>query len=123
MDMFLEAKQYLGGINGFDQIIGYFLSDRLLHDMFLFGLSDHHYRHFGMQTLDLLQRLQTRHTRHVLIQKNDVRHGLVQHVYRIFSISSGGQFVPLTLQINDIRLQQVYLVVNPKYLAHNVSIY
>ncbi len=80
MDMFLEAKQYLTRVNGFDQVIGYLLADRLLHDMFLFGLGDHHYRHFRMQTFDLLQRLQTRHTRHVLIQENDSRYSLSQHV-------------------------------------------
>ena len=72
VDMFLEAQQDLTRVDGFDEVIGYLLADRLLHDMLLFGLGDHHHRHFRMQTFDLLQGLQSRHARHVLVQKDDV---------------------------------------------------
>ena len=80
MHMFLEAHQDLTRVDGFDEVVGDLLADSLLHDMFLFGLGDHHYRHFGVQALHLLERLETRHSRHVLIQEYDSRHRLRQAI-------------------------------------------
>ena len=97
--MLLEAKEDLRGVDRFNEIIGYLLPDRLLHDMFLFRLGDHHNRHFRMQALDLLQGLQTRHTRHVLIQENDVeligywRLDIGKQLQGILTIGSGDDFV------------------------------
>ena len=73
MNMFLQAKQNLTRVHGFNQVIGDLLSDGLLHDMLFLRFGNHHHRHLRMNTLDLLQRLQTRHTRHVLIQEHDIK--------------------------------------------------
>ena len=67
MNMLLETQQDLARVNGLDQVIGYLLAYCLFHDVLLFGFGDHHYRHFGAQSFDLLQGLQTGHSGHVLI--------------------------------------------------------
>ena len=125
MDMRLEAQEYLAGINRLDQIIGYLLADSLLHDMLLFRFGNHNHRYFGMQTFDLLKRFQSRHSRHVLVQEDDTESGMLmtENFQRILAVTGGNDFVVLLFQINNVRLQQVYLVINPKYSVHSSSIY
>ena len=91
--------------------------------MFLFGLGDHHYRHFGVQALHLLERLESGHTRHVFIQEDNGRHRFRQAVQGIFAIRGSRHVIAFAFEVNDIRLQEIYLIINPEYLAHNVSIY
>ena len=76
-----------------------------------------------MQALHLLQRLKACHAGHVLIQKDDVGLGSGQYIQGIVTVAGGDHIVVLTFQVNDIRLQQIYFVINPKYSVHSVSIY
>ena len=73
VDMLLQAQQYLAGVDGLDEVVGYLLADSLLHDALLLALGDHNDGYLGMQALDLLERLQSVQARHVLVQKDDVR--------------------------------------------------
>ena len=120
--MFLEAQEDLGGIDGLYQIVGYLLSDSLLHDMLFFAFGDHHHRYFRTQTFYLLQRLQPVHTRHVLVKKDNIKLPVLDNINSVLSVGGCCYVVVFSFQINDIRLQQVYLIINPKYLAHNFSI-
>ena len=43
VDVLLECQQNLIGIHGLDQIVGYLLSDGLVHDVFFLALGHHHH--------------------------------------------------------------------------------
>ena len=93
MNMFLEAQQDLTWVNRLDEIIGYLFPDSLLHDMLFLAFRDHYHGHFRMDALEFLQRFQTCHTGHVLIEKNDVARRSSKPVKRIFSIACCYNFV------------------------------
>ena len=55
VDMLFQTKQYLTRVDGLDEIVGYFLSDGLLHDLLFLGLGDHHHGQGRVHAFDLLQ--------------------------------------------------------------------
>ena len=74
-----------------------------------------------MPAFDFLQGLQTCHAGHVLVKEDDVEH-TVDNIQCILAVAGGDDLIAFVFQIDDIGLQQVYLVVNPEYLSHNASI-
>jgi len=67
MDILLERKQNLIGIDGLDEIVGYLLSDGLLHNVLLFALGNHHHRYRRVNLLEFSQGFQTAYSRHLLV--------------------------------------------------------
>ena len=54
LDMLLEAKQYLVGVDRFDEVVGNLLTYGLLHYILLFALGNHHHGRFGVQPFEFL---------------------------------------------------------------------
>ena len=51
----LQGKQYLARINGFYQVVGYFRTYGLFHNVFLFALGNHHHRGLRLYLFHLLE--------------------------------------------------------------------
>ena len=118
MDMLLEAQQYLAWVDGLDEVVGYLLADRLLHDTLLLALGNHHHGQLGVQALDLLQGFQSRQTGHVLVQENDIQRLLPTDVNRVLSVGSCQHFIVFTAKIDKVGGQEVDFVVRPKDSVH-----
>ena len=70
--MFFNGKQYLVGIDRFDEIVADFPTEGFIHDMLFFALGNHNDGDLRKGGLDLREGFKTAESRHVLIKKNDV---------------------------------------------------
>ena len=111
----LEGEEDLVRVEGLDQVIGHLGTDRLLHDVLLLALCDHHTGQVRTAFLDALQRLQSGESRHVLVEKHHIHDAFIlQCLQQGRTIRETGDLVSLALQEEDVRLQQVDLIVGPE---------
>ena len=115
MDILLDREEQLVGIYRFDQIICDLISDRLIHDAFLLTFSHHHDRHIRSDLLDMRQRLQPSQARHILIEKNNIKRLFLTAVNSVLPAHHRNDLIPFVLQEQDMRFQQINLVISPKY--------
>ena len=114
VQVLLQGKQNLCGVDGLYQVIGNLGPDGLLHDILLLALGDHDYGHTGGLLLDAVQCLQSVQAGHVLIQQNEVEGLFCATVQGIIAVGHGFYDIPFFLQIQDMCFQQLYLVIYPK---------
>ena len=72
MDVLLECQQDLVGVDRLDEVVGYLLSDGLVHDVFLLALGHHDHRGLWRYLLDALQGFQSAQSRHHLVEQHQV---------------------------------------------------
>ena len=124
VDVLLQRQQYLVGVDGLNQVVGYLRADGLLHDVLLLALGDHHYGHGRRHAalLDARQRLQAAQARHVLVKQHQVEGLLAAEVDGVGSVGSLHHLVAFLLQKQDVGAQQLNLVVNPQQssIAHSL---
>ena len=77
VDVFLQRKQYLTGVYGLDEVIGYFRADGLFHDVLFFALGAHHHGRGRLYFLDALQRFEPRKAGHHLVEHDKVEVALL----------------------------------------------
>ncbi len=53
LGVLLDRKEYLVGVDGLDEIVGYLAAEGLVHNVFLFALGNHYYRHARVEALYL----------------------------------------------------------------------
>ena len=121
MHMLLQAQQNLTRINRFNKVIGNLRANSLFHDMLLFALRYHHHRHIRPNRLQRLQRLQTAQSRHVLIQEHNIHRLIAEHINSVLTVRRAQHLIAFFFQVDDIRLQQLHLVICPQYRIHNIT--
>jgi len=114
VDVLLQRQQDLRGVHGFDEVVGNLAADGLVHDVLLLALGDHHHGCRGRHLLDALQRLQAAEARHVLIEEDEVVGLLAATVDGVEAVGDGIDRVAFLFQKEDMSLQQLYLIVDPK---------
>ena len=114
MDILLEREQYLSRIDRLYQIVSNLSTDSLIHDILLLALGHHHHGRRRRNLLNPIQSLQPREPRHILIEQDKVIVGSLAHLQSIVSIRSSIHRIPLLVEKEYMRLQQVYLVIYPK---------
>ena len=72
LDVLLQRQQYLCGVDGFDEVVGDFGSDGLLHDVLFLALRHHDDGCGRQQLLDAVEGLQSAQARHVLVEQDEV---------------------------------------------------
>ena len=92
VEVLLEAKQDLVGIDRFDEVVGDVGTNGVFHNVLLLALGNHHDRNVRMRFLDVLQGLQTAESGHILIQENDVDELFFQD-FNGFAAAQGGNHV------------------------------
>ena len=115
VDVLLDRQEQLVGIDRLDQVVGDLAADRLVHDALLLALRHHDNGRIGRDLLDGRQCLEPREARHVLVEENNVERLLATAVDRVLPADDGRHLVTLLPQKQHVRLQQLNLVVRPKY--------
>ena len=93
VDVFLQTKQYLVGIHGFDEVVCNVGADGILHDVLLLALGDHHDGKVRVVFLKPLQRLQSAQSGHVFVEEDDVHKLLLEDFQRFHSAHCGNYIV------------------------------
>ncbi len=114
LDVLLERQQDLCGVDGLDEVVGNLGADGLFHDVLLLALRDHHDGCGGQQFLDAVQCLQSAQSGHVLVEQDEVERLLGAAVQGIVAVRHRFHLVAFLLEEEDVSLQQLNLVVNPK---------
>ncbi len=85
----LERKQNLIGIDRFYKVIGYFTAYGVLHNALLLALGNHHHRKVGKLGLYLFQSLHSRNARHLLIKENNVETAVADLIQSLAAVNCG----------------------------------
>jgi hypothetical protein len=105
VDVLLDREQHLVGIHGFDEVVGDLRPDGLVHDVLLLALGDHDDRSSGAYFLDFRQGFESCHTRHHLVQDDEVVVALRRHVDRVVSVVAGIDFVTFSPEEKHVGFQ------------------
>ena len=114
MDVFFQCQEDLGGVDGFDEVVGDFRADGLVHDVFLFAFGDHDHGRGGAGFLDAREGFQPAQAGHVLVEQDKVVGRGGAPVQRVLPVRGGFHLVAFLFEEQDVCFQQFYLVVNPK---------
>ena len=95
MQVFLDREKYLIGVNRFNEIVGYFVANSLVHNIFFLTLGNHYHRYFGVSFFDAAQCLQTAQSGHILVQNYQVEFLFFAHLKGIDTIRYGCEIVSL----------------------------
>ena len=71
VQILFDRKQNLHRVNRFNQIVGNFATDGLIHDIFLLAFGDHNHRHIRLADFDFAQCFQPADARHVFVENNE----------------------------------------------------
>lgn len=123
VEVLLQRQEELIWIDGLDQVIGDLPADGLVHQLLLFALSDHDDGHEGAKFFDSLQGVEARQAGHVFVEEDQVEGLALDGLDGIGSAQDGRHFVALVLEEEDVRLEQVDLVVGPKDLIDFIRIH
>lgn len=72
VDILFQRQQNLIGVDGLDQIVGYFAADGLVHDVFLLAAGYHDHGSGRLNLLDLLQGFESGDAWHHLVEQDKV---------------------------------------------------
>ena len=114
MDVLLQRKENLDGVDRLDEIVGNLGSDGLVHDVLLLALRHHDDGRGRLNLLDALQSLQSRETRHHLIKKHQVKGVATALLDGIGSIADRYHLVAFLFEKDDMSFEEFYLIINPK---------
>ena len=71
-----------------------------------------------MSVLDKWQSLKACHTWHHLVEDYKVVGRATHHLHSIVAIVAGVHLIAFAREEHNVRLEKIYLIVNPKYLIH-----
>ena len=117
VDVLLQREQYLAGVDWLGQVVGYLVADGHVHDVFLLAFRNHHHGHVRVKFFHMCQCLQPAQAGHIFVQKDDVERVLPHHVNGILAVRGRLHVIPFFFQKQDVRAEQVHLVVRPKYFV------
>ena len=118
MEQLFQRAENLARIHGFYKIVGYLAAHGLVHDILLLALGYHHHRHIGVGVLDAVESLKTGESGHVLVEDYEVEGLFGGEGQRVGTVVDGGDVVAFRLQEDYVGLEEVYLIVSPKYGGH-----
>jgi len=113
VNILLDGQNNLLGIYRFNQIVRNFASQRLIHDILLLALGNHHHRGGGRKVFYPLQSLQSGYSRHIFIQKDQVKVIFLHQGQGISSIGRCCHLIVPLFQEKDIRFQKVNFIICP----------
>ena len=115
MYILLDRQKKLVRVDRLDQVIGDLVTDGLVHDAFFFTFGHHHDRYVGVDLFDMGQCFQTSQTGHVLVEENNIERLLPATVDSILPTDHRNYFISFILQKQNVRFQQIDLIICPKY--------
>ncbi len=113
--MFLDGYENLVGIDGLDEVVGDLAAYSLVHDVFFLALGNHYHGCLRVLLLEELKRFQSRESRHVLVEDNEVERSGGCHVEGVAPVVCGSNVVSSVPQEQKVRFEKVDFVVCPEY--------
>ena len=113
VQVFFQRYEYLVGVDGFNKVIGNFITYSLIHNVFLFALSDHYHRYVRLALLDSREGFETCQAGHILIEYNQVEMPRGAHIQGIASAHCRGHTITFAFKEQQVRFQEVYFIVRP----------
>ena len=117
VDVLLQRQQYLHRVHRLDQVVGNLRTNGLVHNVLFFALRAHHHWRCRSNLLDALQRLESCQAWHHLVEHHQVERLLLALLDGVGAVRHCHHFVAFLLKEQDVSLQQLNLVVNPKNLS------
>ena len=118
MEILLDGRQYLLRIDRFYQVIGNVASHSLIHYVLFLILRDHDHRYMRGGKLYAMKCLQTCEPRHILVKYDEVERLFVDKRESVGSAATGDDIITFCFKKHYVRLEEIYLIVSPKYLTH-----
>ena len=115
--VFFQGQQDLARVDRFDEVVGNFRADCLVHDVLFLAFGHHDDGHVGPELLDLRQGLEAAESGHVLVEQDEVEIFLAATVYGVGAVRGGHYVVVLFGQEEDVRAEHFDLVVHPQEFA------
>ena len=113
MNVLFDRQQDLIRIDRFDQVVGNFRADRLVHDVLLLAFGDHNDRGHRPDLLDARQGFETGQTGHHFVEDDQIVLFRSSQIDRIVPVVAGLDVVPFPLKEQNVGLEEVDLVVDP----------
>ena len=114
IEIFFDGKQDLIGIDRLYQIIGDFIADRLIHNIFFLTLGYHDDRSLRSKFLDTAQRFEAAQSRHIFIEDYQIEMPGLDLIESIAAIGHGNDLIPFLAKKQDMRFQQIDFIIGPK---------
>ena len=96
--VFLYGQKYLFRIDRFYEVVGDFVADCLIHDIFFLAFGNHYHRNVGRYELDALQCLKSRQSGHVFIEDDEVEVLFVDECKSVSTAAGGDNLVALPFE-------------------------
>ena len=117
MNVLLQRQKNLIGVDWFYQIVGYLLSDGLVHYILLFTLRNHYDGRGWRNFLYLLQGFESGDSWHHLVEQHEVEIALTTLLYGVVAVVDGSDVVAFLLQKDNMGTQHLNLVVYPQQVS------
>ena len=124
MQILFYGEQHLIGVHGLYQIVGYLGAHRTVHDVLLLALGNHHHGCVGTYLLYLGEGFETGHARHHLVEYDEIVTRIGYYIYSVVTVVATLNVITLALQKQQMRFEQLYLVVDPQYVSvHRLALF
>ena len=104
VQILLNGEENLVGVNRLNEIVGDFIADSLVHDVFLFAFRDHDHRHSRCDLLHLRKRFEARQSGHILVEDNHVKVLAFGERKRVAAVVGCNHIVAFAFKEKDMRL-------------------
>ena len=123
MQVLLDRKQHLIGVDRLYDVVGYLRAYGLVHDVLLLALGDHYHGRCWAHVLYQRQRFQPRHAGHHLVEDDKVVCRGRGHVDRVVAVVACVYLVAFGREEHDVGFEKLDLVVDPEYLCHSIFVF
>ena len=96
MNVFLDGEKYLIGVYGLDEVVGNLRAHRLIHNVLLLALGHHNHGRKGTHLLDKRKCFKARHTRHHLVEDDEIVVGAACHLDSVEAVVAALHLVAFT---------------------------
>ena len=117
VEVLFDGEEQLVGVDRLDKVVGNPVTDSLIHDALLLALGDHDDGHGGVDLLDGDQGFESGESGHILIEEDEVKSLFATAVDSVLSADDGRHVVAFLFEEEDVRLEEVDLVVSPEDLV------
>ena len=102
------------GVDGFDEVVGDFGADGLVHDVLFFGLGDHDDGDVGLLLLDAGECFEAGEAGHVLVEDDEVEVVCGDEVEGVAAVVGGEDVVSFFAEEEEVGFEEVDFVVGPE---------
>ena len=97
VEVLFDGKENLVGIDGLDEVIGYFVSDGLIHDILFLAFRDHDDGNGGVLHFQLTEGVEPTQSGHILVEDNEVEGFVSRFFESVSTVGDCGYFVSFLL--------------------------